>query len=343
VGGRPLREKIASMLVVGFRGFDLDNAAWVRKAIREHGLGGVILFDRDGQTKGPRNVKSAVQVRALSTEIKALAPERTVIVAIDQEGGLVTRLSPKYGFPAVESQAAIGEQGDVAVSQWARGIAATLVGAGVNLNFAPVVDLNVNPDNPAIGALDRAFSADPAIVIRDTELEITAHHERGVRTALKHFPGLGSATANTDFGVADVTDTWTDVELEPYRTLIKSAAVDMIMAAHVVNGQIDPNGPASLSKATVTDLLRGDLGYRGVVVTDDMQAGAITDAFGADDAVFLAIDAGCDLLVFANQQVYEPARAEAVIDLIERLVGEERLTEARIDESVARIDALFQY
>jgi beta-N-acetylhexosaminidase len=115
----------------------------------------------------------------------------------------------------------------------------------------------------------------------------------------------------------------------------------MIMAAHVINGQLDPHTPASLSKATITGLLRDDLGWDGVVVTDDLEAGAITDAFGADEAVHLAIEAGCDLLLFANQQVYRPGRVGEVLDLVEGLVRDGTITEARIDASVARLERLF--
>jgi beta-N-acetylhexosaminidase len=340
-GALTLREKIARLLIVGFRGTDLSDLAWLEHFIGNLGVGGVILFDRDQETGQPRNVESPDQVRRLVADIKALAPHREVIVAIDQEGGLVTRLSPKLGFPKVESEAAIGDQGDTAVEAWADGLVATLADAGINLNFAPVVDLNVNPDNPAIGALDRAFSADPAIVSRDAEIELLAHRARGVRTALKHFPGLGSATANTDFGVADVTATWTDEELDPYRALIPAGLVDMVMAAHVVNGQLDPQLPASLSKNTIIRLLRGQLEWDGVVVTDDMQAAAITQKFGDDDAVSLALQAGCDLLVFANQQVYDPERIVKVIDHVERIVAERLIDEAQLDRSVARLDALF--
>ena len=239
------------------------------------------------------------------------------------------------------SQAAIGNDGDSAVQAWAEGLVATLADVGINLNFAPVVDLNVNPDNPAIGELHRAFSADPAVVSRDAEIELEAHRAKGVRTALKHFPGLGSATANTDFGVADVTATWTDTELDPYRDLLGLGLVDLVMVGHLVNGQIDPNAPASLSQATVTELLRVHMGWDGVVVTDDLQAAAITETFGAEDAVTLAIEAGCDLLLFANQQVYDPERVLRVIDLVERLVGEGRISEARIDASVKRLGRLF--
>ena len=333
--------KIAGMLVVGFKGLTVDEAPWIKAAIRDGGLGGVILFDRHRAGTKPRNVASPGQVAALSAELAALAPDRELIVAIDQEGGLVTRLSTKYGFPALASEASIGEQGDAAVTAWAQGLASTLADAGINLDLAPVVDLDINPDNPAIGALDRAFSADPAVVANDAAIEIDELRKRGVRSALKHFPGIGSATANTDFGVADVTATWSDVELEPYRRLLALDSIDAVMVGHVVNGQLDPNAPASLSKATVTGVLREQLGFDGPVVTDDLQAGAITDAFGADDAILLAIDAGCDLLLLANQQVYDTAIVGHVIDLVVRAVGEGRISEGRIDESLARIARLF--
>jgi beta-N-acetylhexosaminidase len=329
------------MVVVGFRGLTPEASPWVVKAIRDQQLGGVILFDRDGPTGGVRNIESPGQVRRLVADLKALAPDRELIVAIDQEGGLVTRLSTKYGFPALASEATIGTKGEAAVTSWANGLVGTLADMGITLNFAPVVDVNVNPRNPAIGALGRSFSADPDVVARDAAIEVTAHRKRGVRTALKHFPGLGSATVNTDFGVSDVTTTWTDDELDPYRSLIDAQLVDLVMAAHVVNGRIDPNAPASLSRATITDLLRGQLGFDGPVVTDDMQAVAITDAFGDDDAVRLAIEAGCDLLLFANQSGYKPGRFGEVLDLVEGLVRDGTITEARIDASVARLEKLF--
>jgi beta-N-acetylhexosaminidase len=253
----------------------------------------------------------------------------------------VTRLSPAYGFPAVDSEASIGGKGDAAVSSWADGLVATLADVGVNLNLAPVVDLNINPRNPAIGSLDRAFSADPTVVARDATLEVVAHRAREVRTTLKHFPGLGSATANTDFGVSDVTRTWSTKELTPYKSLLGQGLVDVIMAGHLVNGQIDASAPASLSRGTVTDLLRGELGWDGPVITDDLQAGAITQAFGKEDAVALALEAGNDLLLFANQQVYDPDIVPKTVDLIEGFVRDGRLMEERINRSYARVRSLF--
>ena len=336
----PLRQRIARLLVVGFRGLRVSADDWIAANIAVDGLGGVILFDKDS-VQATRNVRTRRQVTNLISDLTSLAPKRRLIVAIDQEGGLVTRLSPAYGFPALASEESIGGRTEAEVTSWASGLAATLAGVGVNLNLAPVVDLNSNPKNPAIGALDRAFSADPAVVSRDAAIEIQAHRDAGIRTTLKHFPGLGSATANTDFGVADVTKTWSQTELDPYRDLLGRGLVDVIMSGNLVNGQIDATAPSSLSRGTVTDLLRGELGWDGVVITDDLQAGAITDNFGREDAVALALDAGNDLLLFANQQVYDPEIVGWAIDLIEGFVNAGRISESRIDASYERVAALF--
>jgi len=337
-----LRHRIAGLMVVGFRGSELADAAWVRNALADSGLGGVILFDRDQLTGGSRNVLSPAQVKRLTADLRAAAGDRGMIVSVDQEGGIVTRLGPSHGFPAVASEATIGAGSTSAARTWAKLIATTLAGNGFNLNFAPVVDLDVNPDSPAIGALDRSFSADPDVVVARATIEIDAHRAAGVRTTLKHFPGIGSSTTNTDFGVADVTKTWTARELEPFAQLIAAEHADLVMAGHVVNGQFDPSHPASLSPTIVTHLLRGQLGWDGVVVTDDLQAAAITKAFGRDEAVLLALEAGNDLLLFANQQVYDPKLVARVVDLVAAAVASGRIPEARIDEAYARVQALFR-
>ena len=211
--GLTLHEKIAGLMVVGFRGSTIGQASWLRVALRELGLGGVILLDRDQMTGADRNVLSARQVTALIADLRAEASGRRIIVSVDQEGGVVTRLSPAHGFVAVASEAAIGMGTFAGAQLWGRGIARTLSSAGFDLNFAPVVDLDVDPRSPAIGALDRSFSANPDIVVKMATAEIDAHRAAGVRTTLKHFPGIGSSTTNTDFGVADVTATWTRTEL----------------------------------------------------------------------------------------------------------------------------------
>ncbi|WP_433319863.1 glycoside hydrolase family 3 N-terminal domain-containing protein [Micromonospora chersina] len=338
-GEAALRRKIASLLVVGFRGHQLSDRDWIVKAVRG-GLGGVILFDQDLETKSARNIRSPQQVTRLVRTLKDASPGR-LIVSIDQEGGRTSRLNPSNGFPATKSQAEIGaENSPAATRDWARGLVAILTRIGVNLNYAPVVDLNINPDSRAIGKLGRSFSADPDVVVSNATEEIQAHRAAGVKTVLKHFPGSGSAAGNTDFEVVDVSDTWQERELEPFQRLIRAGLADSVMAAHLLNKQLDPAYPASLSSATVTDLLRGRLGWHGPVVSDDMQAVAITDRYGAAEAVALALQAGLDLLVFANQQVYNPKVVEETVDTIMNLVRTGRVSENRIDQSVARVDSL---
>jgi beta-N-acetylhexosaminidase len=339
--GPTLREKIAGLIIVGFRGSRLDQTPWLRTALGQTGLGGVILFDRDQATGGHRNVLSPAQVKALVGDLRAAAGKRRLIVSVDQEGGLVTRLSPAFGFPPLASEADIGRADAKTTERWANTMATTLSDAGINLNFAPVVDLNVNPKSPAIGALDRSFSADPGIVVKQASVEIEALRRGGVQSTLKHFPGIGSSTTNTDFGVADVTKTWTRTELEPFRRLIVSTEADLIMAGHVVNGQLDPDHPASLSRPIVQDLLRGELGWAGIVVTDDLQAAAITKTFGRDEAILLALEAGNDLLLFANQQVYDKGIVDRVIDVVAAAVTSGRIPMSRIDEAWGRVQATF--
>jgi beta-N-acetylhexosaminidase len=338
--GPSLEERIAGLLIVGFRGADLKDADWVRIALANRGLGGVILFDRDQLTGAARNVVSPAQVRRLTADLRAAAGSRPILVGVDQEGGVVTRLSPAHGFPVVASEASIGARTSAEAKTWADALAATLATNGFNLNFAPVVDLDVNPASPAIGALDRSFSPDPEVVVDRATIEIEAHRAAGVLTTLKHFPGIGSSTTNTDFGVADVTTTWRPIELEPFRRLIAAAHADLVMAGHVVNGQLDPDRPASLSKPTVDGVLRGQFGWDSVVVTDDLQAAAITTAFGADEAVLLALEAGDDLLLFANQQVVEPRVVSRVVGVVADAVAAGRLDRARIDEAYERVQRL---
>lgn len=334
-----LRRKVASLLVVGFRGERLNGDDWIIKAVRD-GLGGVILFDRDLETETVRNIRSPDQVTALVKTLKEASPGR-LIVSIDQEGGRTSRLRPSNGFPATKSQAEIGAQNSPAVTtEWARGLVDSLTRIGITLNYAPVVDLNVNPESRAIGKLDRSFSADPAVVVSNASEEIRVHRAAGVKTSLKHFPGSGSAAGNTDFEVVDVGSTWKPRELEPFERLIRAGLADSVMAAHVLNKQLDPTYPASLSPAVVTDLLRRRLGWQGPVVSDDMQAVAITRRYGSEEAVALGLRAGLDLLVFANQQVYDPDVVDKTLDTVVGLVRSGRLTEARIDESVARVDTL---
>jgi beta-N-acetylhexosaminidase len=326
-----LRQKIGQLLVVGFRGQKASKTSPLGRAIAAGQLGGVILFDR--------NIASAAQLGDLTAGLAELAPRQwPLIVAVDQEGGQVTRLGPAHGFPAVPSQASVGRRDDAAyATQVYDRVAATLAANGINLNLAPVVDLNVNRSNPAIGALERSFSADADVVSEMARACVQAHHSRGVLTTLKHFPGIGSASGNTDSAPVDVSKTWTEGELVPFRDLVGSGDADIVMVGHTFNTNLDPKYPASLSRATVATLLRGDLGWDGPVITDDLQAVAITRRVKRADAIAFALDAGADLLLFGSPTTSEPDLAKPLVEAIVKLVDSGRIKEARIDLSVARI------
>jgi len=341
----PLRVRIAQMLLIGFRGATPEAAAGTIAEISQLGLGGVLLFNRDLPTGSlVRNVESPEQLRTLVAALANAAVDGPaglpLLVAVDEEGGLVARLNPSAGFPATFSAAELGARGDADLTRQAgRGIGETLAAAGINLDLAPVVDVNVNPDNPIIGAVDRSFSSDPTGVTVQAGAFIDGLHDAGRRSCLKHFPGHGSSTGDTHLGVVDVTDTWSSTELAPFADLIANGQADSVLTAHVFNATLDPDYPATLSRSTITGILREQLGWDGLVFSDDMQMGAIRDQFGYDDAIRLAINAGVDVLTIGNQLVFEEGIVTRTIDLIEGMVRDGSISEARIDESWSRISA----
>jgi beta-N-acetylhexosaminidase len=340
-----LREKVGQMLLIGFRGTTEETSASVLADIRDRALGGVVLFSVDQPTGSrTRNIESPDQLAALTAALQAASLEAPLglplAISVDEEGGQVARLGPDHGFPATESAAALGARNDPDYTQAAASaIAATLAATGINLNLAPVVDLDVNPNNPIIGALDRSFSNDFITVVQQAEAFVKGHHERQILTTLKHFPGHGSSTGDTHLGVVDVTATWSDVELEPFAEVADADLADSILTAHVFNATLDPEHPATLSHATVTGILRERLGFDGLVISDDMQMGAIRDAYGYEEAVQLAINAGVDVLTIANQQLFEEGIVERTVDIVAAAVEAGTISEERIDQSWRRIQA----
>jgi beta-N-acetylhexosaminidase len=258
------------MLLVGFRGTSVDDKSTIVRDIRDYHVGNIILFEHDAPTgTHHRNIQSPGQLKQLCTDLQKYAGGN-LLIGVDQEGGNVTRLRTKDGFPATKSAEASAQAGDKAVEENVNTIATELNEAGINLNFAPCVDVNVNPQCPVIGRLGRSFSSDPDQVVHFARTWITLQRKQGVISCLKHFPGHGSAKGDTHAGLVDVTNTWQEEELLPYRELIGSGEVDMVMVAHVVNKQFGNNLPASLSPLVVTEKLRNELGFNGVVVTDDL-------------------------------------------------------------------------
>lgn len=331
-----LRTRIGQMLLVGFRATSVDASTPIVADIIQHALGGVVLFDR-------RNITSPTQLANLVTTLQAASHSTPLgaplIVAVDEEGGNVARLSPKNGFPGTYSAATLGQRNDVAFTQaQAAAIAQTLASVGINLNLAPVVDLNLNRANRAIGGNGRSFSGDAGITSAHAAAFIAGHNAVGVRTAIKHFPGQGSAGGDTHLGVVDVTPTWTDYELLPFKNLLGQGIVDAIMTGHIYNARLDSVYPATLSYATVTGLLRESLGYGGVIISDDLNMAAIKSAYRYEDALALAIGAGVDILTVADQT--GSGIVGHTIDIIAAHVKNGAISEARIDASYERITAL---
>ncbi|MDD3313329.1 glycoside hydrolase family 3 protein [Pseudodesulfovibrio sp.] len=338
VAAADLDVMIGQMIMAGFRGYTVDENSPIMRDIRERHLGGVVLFDRDmTRLVGTgRNIESPAQVRKLIADLQK-ASYIPLLVAVDQEGGMVQRLKKKYGFTETPSAAELGKSPDEAVSEAGRTVGETLALSGFNVDFAPVADVNVNPESPAIGKLGRSFSADPERVAKCDELFLEGLAERGVVGCLKHFPGHGSAGEDSHQGLTDVSSTWSGKELIPYERLIGRDPVKMIMTAHIFNATLDSEYPATLSKAVITGLLRGKLGFDGVVVTDDMNMRAITEFYGLDEAVRRAIDAGADILLFGNNITYDPEIVPKVTEIIRNLVERGDISEARVRQSYERI------
>ncbi len=332
-----LDAEIGQMLMVGFKGLTITPENPVVNDLTNLNIGGVVLYDKDVPTNSyGRNIESPEQLKKLTAQLKKYSPN--LLIAIDQEGGVVNRLKTGYGFPASVSEEYLGDLNNPdSTTKYAGITAATLEEMGINVNFAPVVDLNINPNNPVIGKLKRSFSADPSVVTSNSEEMIKTFHKHKVLASLKHFPGHGSSQSDSHLGFTDVTNTWQPVELEPYKNLIEKNYADLIMTAHIFNANLDSTFPATLSKPIITGILRDSLNYDGIVVSDDMQMGAIADHYGLETAIYNSINAGVDIILFSNNSVFDPQIAQKSIEIIKKLINDGKISRERIDKSYQRI------
>lgn len=349
-----LRDKIGQMLIIGFEGKTANALSAVAQAINNYNIGGVILFDYNYQTKEfDKNIESPPQVQQLNETLQELTqkanhkhnrPLLPLLISVDYEGGQINRLKTNYGFPETVSATAASAMPDEKINQIANTMAETLKNNGFNLNFIPVLDVNVNPNNPIIGQLDRSFSDNPDQVAHVSKLYVQQHQQHGIVCAYKHFPGHGSSTSDSHLGFVDVTDTWQNYELIPYQRLLsQTQSYAMIMTAHIINRQLDDSGlPATLSYKMLTELLRHELKFDGVIITDDMQMKAISDFYGLEESLTMAINAGADMFIFGNQLCTEEQDIKQVIDIIESKINMGEIKQERIEESYARIIALKQ-
>ena len=333
-----LEQMAGQMIVVGFQGDDADDAAVValRDELAAGRLGGVMLLKL--------NVKSLDAVAAMNAAFRAASPDLPPFITLDQEGGAVERLTKDVGFKEIPSAAAIaGDNSPEQAEAIYAGMAASIAKLGFTVNFGPVADVNLNPDNQVIAKFGRAFSPDPALVAAYDEAFVEAHHAAGLLTALKHFPGHGSSTADSHEGFVDITQTWQPAELDPYRTLLADDLVDMVMVGHLYHADYSDAGaqtPSSLSPQWITGVLRDELGYDGVVISDDLEMGAIRDHFTLEQTVTMAVRAGMDVLLFSNTAKYRASLGKEILDILLAEAEADPAFAARIEESYGRIVAL---
>lgn len=358
-------ERLAGRLVVvgvrgggpGDAGFDADV-----EACAAAGVGGVVLFDRDltgrgvlggdgdgasGAASDPdRNVRSPEQLNALTATLRdRLGGD--VIIAIDQEGGRVARLTSARGFVDTPSAAEVGAMGPAFARAFGEACARQLRDGGVTLNFAPCVDVAVDASNAVIAGMRRAYSSDPDQVAVCAAAVIAGHRAAGVACCVKHFPGHGSSAGDSHVGFVDITETWQrEVELLPYRRLLSGARGEgpaAVMTGHVVHRGVDGEMPASLSRAWVQGVLRGEIGWDGVVVTDSLDMGAVSERFGPGEAAARAVSAGHDLVLYgANLPGVRPAVEVAgeLVEGIARAVVDGAVSADAVERSVERVGVM---
>jgi beta-N-acetylhexosaminidase len=337
----PLEKMVGQMLMVRFHGTSATSNSLICKDIKKYNVGADILFDYNPVDKSKaKNIKNKAQLKKLTSQLQACSSDGKLLIAVDQEGGKVQRLKSKYGFYGKFPKASdVIKMNQSQIKSTYTKMSKELKSVGINYDLAPVVDLDINMKNHVIHGLGRSFGKDPKIVAKYASTFIDAMHHYGVLTSLKHFPGHGSSVGDTHKGYVDVTKLWKRVELEPYK-LLKNKA-DTVMVAHVFNKNLDSKYPATLSAKTVNGLLRKELGYRGVVITDDLQMGAISKKYGLKTTLQLAINAGDDILLFGNQ--LDPRKVvttKKLVDSIVSLVKDGKVSKRSIENSYNRIQRL---
>lgn len=322
-----LEEKIGQLFICGFHSLEADEQ--ITTLVKDYHVGGTVYFRR--------NIQSVNQLADLSAELQDLPRshrEIPLFIAIDQEGGMVARLDHE-GMSRIPGNMSLGAADELSLTEaTARLAAKEMLALGINFNFAPCIDVNNNPANPVIGV--RSFGENPLKVAQHGVASITGYQQQGVIATAKHFPGHGDTAVDSHRGLASVPhdkERLNAVELLPFRHAI-AAGVDAIMTAHVIFPAFEPDGiPATLSHKVLSDLLRIELGYQGVIVTDCLEMHAISKESGVAEGAVQALEAGADLVLVSHTLSDQIAAIEAV----KTAVKEGRLTEEQIDQSVERV------
>ncbi|MGI9462617.1 MAG: glycoside hydrolase family 3 N-terminal domain-containing protein, partial [Aestuariivirgaceae bacterium] len=323
------------LVMVGFTGLKASDDG-VKEALRdiEEGYaGGLVFFGR--------NISDAEQIRKLTGLLKSDAVLYAPLLAIDEEGGQVERLTPQNGFRRQPSAAAIAARGPAAAREIYAQMAGEIADAGFNFNLGPVVDLNLHRTNPVIGSLERSYSSDPQTVVEYAQAFVEAHRQQGVATALKHYPGHGSSRQDSHISIVDVTDDWKAEELVPYRELIRDRLADAVMITHLINRNFWSvnNLPATLSGNAIS-YLRQDLGFDGVVLSDDLQMAAVARDHPLASAIVSALAAGNDIVLVGNVLARQPKVARFAVASIAEAVAAGELDQDRLEQAFCRVIAL---
>jgi beta-N-acetylhexosaminidase len=328
VSPQPLRRRIGQLLIGSFAGSDVP--VEMRSLAREFDVGGITIFGRLG------NIETPEQVAGLSFDIRALGRELPAWVGIDQEGGRVARLrSPFTEWPPM---AVLGRSGDSALARkFAGALAAELKAVGVSLDYAPVLDIHTNPKNPVIG--DRALGENPEIVSKLGRVIIEELQRAGVAACGKHFPGHGDTATDSHLElpiVEHAPDRLRAIEFAPFKAGIE-ARVAFIMTAHVLAVAFDDERPATLSPRIVQALLRDELGYDGVIISDDLEMKGIADTYPPGEAAVMAIAAGCDaVLMCGTGKTVDIELQGAALEALIHAVEDERLPLKRVEAALER-------
>lgn len=331
-----VQSKIDQLFIVGFRGMNYESSPELKRMIEETNIGGIILFDYDTPSKKyNRNIQTSDQVRDLITNAQANA--RTgLFVAIDEEGGLVSRLKSIRGYIKTPSANILGTLSDTEVFNVGKSIGTVLEDLGFNMNFAPVLDINVNKKSSIIGSVGRSFSSDKNIVAEKAISFSNGLLSEGIITVGKHFPGHGSAIGDTHLGFVDITDTYKEYEKFPFEKAC-SSGMKAIMVGHLYNKNVDKDYPASLSLKHIQNLK--DIGCNDVlIISDDMDMGAITKQYSRKDALVNAINAGVDVLIISNNiNSYDPLEFFTARKIVFDAVKIGDISESRINEAYQKI------
>lgn len=326
-----LDEMIGQMIILGFKGNSHLSKGFreVSNDLKEGKISGVIFFED--------NIKNKENLDEMTNILFKTRMAARPFIAIDMEGGQIQRMNSKNGFTDYPSAQKMAEEYDTKkAGELYSDMAQNLNSSLFNLNFAPCVDLDLN-ENSILHKKQRSYSKDPNKVTLYAYEFIKAHTDKGIVTALKHFPGHGSVAEDTHLNFADGTATYQEIELEPYENLMFKNDLQMVMVSHIFNENYDEIYPASLSHNTISGLLRRSMGFNGVVITDDLDMGAIRQNYDLEDTVIQAINAGNDILLFSNRERHNPNLADDINKIIKNAILDGLIEPYRIQQSYERI------